>query len=101
RHTRCYRDWSSDVCSSDLIEADPLPVAGRYAINDAKLRQSGGTVADDPMPAGAAERREAGEFRAVRVEDRRAAGLQKITEQALRSEERRVGKESRPRGWPG
>src|SRR5207245_10739211 len=20
RHTRCYRDWSSDVCSSDLIE---------------------------------------------------------------------------------
>src|SRR5207245_671015 len=21
RHTRCYRDWSSDVCSSDLIHA--------------------------------------------------------------------------------
>src|SRR6266542_3679742 len=21
RHTRCYRDWSSDVCSSDLAEA--------------------------------------------------------------------------------
>src|SRR5207245_8576061 len=21
RHTRCYRDWSSDVCSSDLIPA--------------------------------------------------------------------------------
>src|SRR5207245_5573634 len=21
RHTRCYRDWSSDVCSSDLIKA--------------------------------------------------------------------------------
>src|SRR5207245_5840100 len=21
RHTRCYRDWSSDVCSSDLGEA--------------------------------------------------------------------------------
>src|SRR5207245_5962538 len=20
RHTRCYRDWSSDVCSSDLFE---------------------------------------------------------------------------------
>src|SRR5207245_5430050 len=20
RHTRCYRDWSSDVCSSDLLE---------------------------------------------------------------------------------
>src|SRR6266542_4776335 len=22
RHTRCYRDWSSDVCSSDLFQAD-------------------------------------------------------------------------------
>src|SRR5207245_6776644 len=21
RHTRCYRDWSSDVCSSDLVSA--------------------------------------------------------------------------------
>src|SRR5207245_7111200 len=21
RHTRCYRDWSSDVCSSDLVNA--------------------------------------------------------------------------------
>src|SRR5207245_3886746 len=25
RHTRCYRDWSSDVCSSDLHDdLDPL-----------------------------------------------------------------------------
>src|SRR6266542_6356304 len=23
RHTRCYRDWSSDVCSSDLILVEP------------------------------------------------------------------------------
>src|SRR5207245_4060167 len=23
RHTRCYRDWSSDVCSSDLEKAHP------------------------------------------------------------------------------
>src|SRR5207245_8187331 len=22
RHTRCYRDWSSDVCSSDLVVLD-------------------------------------------------------------------------------
>src|SRR6266542_5255302 len=22
RHTRCYRDWSSDVCSSDLLEPE-------------------------------------------------------------------------------
>src|SRR5207245_7473130 len=28
RHTRCYRDWSSDVCSSDLEN----PVAGPPAL---------------------------------------------------------------------
>src|SRR6266542_5030429 len=30
RHTRCYRDWSSDVCSSDLLRAAERAVrAGR------------------------------------------------------------------------
>src|SRR5699024_11529741 len=24
RHTRSKRDWSSDVCSSDLLDGDPL-----------------------------------------------------------------------------
>src|SRR6266542_5930667 len=24
RHTRCYRDWSSDVCSSDLLAASHM-----------------------------------------------------------------------------
>src|SRR5256884_5988116 len=24
RHTRCSRDWSSDVCSSDLLSPEPL-----------------------------------------------------------------------------
>src|SRR5207245_4224887 len=24
RHTRCYRDWSSDVCSSDLVSEPSL-----------------------------------------------------------------------------
>src|SRR5205809_2408121 len=28
RHTRCSRDWSSDVCSSDLSDSDPLPELG-------------------------------------------------------------------------
>src|SRR5207245_7008119 len=39
RHTRCYRDWSSDVCSSDLIgggfgrrlEVDGIVLAARVA----------------------------------------------------------------------
>src|SRR5207245_4891680 len=34
RHTRCYRDWSSDVCSSDLIHPfdDPLVMAGQGTV---------------------------------------------------------------------
>src|SRR5207245_5464679 len=35
RHTRCYRDWSSDVCSSDLTSRDHRSTPGR--------RGSGGT----------------------------------------------------------
>src|SRR6266542_6386734 len=32
RHTRCYRDWSSDVCSSDLVLDARIDVgAGRLA----------------------------------------------------------------------
>src|SRR5216684_9047472 len=32
RHTRCSRDWSSDVCSSDLLFINPL----RYSRQDIK-----------------------------------------------------------------
>src|SRR5438128_6148513 len=28
RHTRCYRDWSSDVCSSDLNLGGPVVIPG-------------------------------------------------------------------------
>src|SRR5574338_1716301 len=28
RHTRCHGDWSSDVCSSDLLKGEPLEVHG-------------------------------------------------------------------------
>src|SRR5207245_6282418 len=28
RHTRCYRDWSSDVCSSDLVGTSSVTLAG-------------------------------------------------------------------------
>src|SRR5438128_7739059 len=53
RHTRCYRDWSSDVCSSDLDYEQPEQIIrdadtamyrakaqgrGRSEIFDAKMR---------------------------------------------------------------
>src|SRR5687768_18273695 len=30
RHTRCSRDWSSDVCSSDLAEAGAINYGDAY-----------------------------------------------------------------------
>src|SRR5206468_8622875 len=67
RHTRSDRDWSSDVCSSDLVEdllaSDHAPSVGCQQVQQALLE------------AGQVQRRG-------------------------RSEERRVGKECRSRGWP-
>src|SRR5690554_7372273 len=40
RHTRCGRDWSSDVCSSDLISL-PLISTGWKRIKNAWKRRSG------------------------------------------------------------
>src|SRR3989337_2203397 len=40
RHTRCYRDWSSDVCSSDLPirrAVDPLPEDWDLVVEEGKL----------------------------------------------------------------
>src|SRR5687768_18378211 len=34
RHTRCSRDWSSDVCSSDLVPAPRIDAAERV-VDDA------------------------------------------------------------------
>src|SRR5207245_7923772 len=62
RHTRCYRDWSSDVCSSDLISNA-----------DDRHLQAVRLIAKIPTLAAFAYRH------------------------ALRSEERRVGKECRTR----
>src|SRR3989442_10638753 len=36
RHTRCGRDWSSDVCSSDL----PTPVQGNGVMAKAKFERT-------------------------------------------------------------
>src|SRR2546429_9137296 len=44
RHTRCSRDWSSDVCSSDLIVLSrQLGAAGHYPAID--VLQSGSRLA--------------------------------------------------------
>src|SRR5437016_9284968 len=89
RHTRLVSDWSSDVCSSDLIfprsrmaaaaPSNNVPSnAGRYA---AKSRQN--SVSERWLSGGSMEK-----F---------SATTREIRSSRSRSEERRVGKECRAR----
>src|SRR5204863_6907832 len=68
RHTRSLRDWSSDVCSSDLPDVDAK--THPYISTGLKANKFG-VAFEDVLPT----------YRAA----------------AARSEERRVGKECRPR----
>src|SRR2546429_5014473 len=84
RHTRCSRDWSSDVCSSDLIAG----VAGTILL---------GRLMDKHNKSA---------FRILAVAYFGAAvsifliGESGVSIPLLRSEERRVGKEGRSRWSP-
>src|SRR3989440_5214150 len=88
RHTRSDRDWSSDVCSSDLIsdEADfSLPPLIRFVDAQGKF-QTGKFIAWASVhPA---------------VWPRTIALARNSKRAARRSEERRVGKECRSRWSP-
>src|SRR5206468_7618766 len=92
RHTRSDRDWSSDVCSSDLhsgeggiVYAQTRKDVERIA---AKLAESGASC--DAYHAGLpADRRR-------QVQD---DFVNERMDVVVRSEERRVGKECRARGW--
>src|SRR5207245_1796750 len=47
RHTRCYRDWSSDVCSSDLFvtfEKDGGDLLGHYLSESYKAEETYGSA---------------------------------------------------------
>src|SRR5207245_3569274 len=73
RHTRCYRDWSSDVCSSDLSFPDSASRRNQDVIAqelDAIVERNVAALAPEILPG-----------------DRQ------------RSEERRVGKECRCGWW--
>src|SRR5699024_12182342 len=77
RHTRSKRDWSSDVCSSDLVS--PLPLAPEI----------------EPEDDGVPERTDPAAV------PRLAEGWLEVGDDEKRSEERRVGKECRYRGTGG
>src|SRR5207249_6281701 len=87
RHTRSKRDWSSDVCSSDLEV-----LAGRAATmakSIARLHpEEAAVLALLQRRLAAAKKARAAAPKTVR----------EALERSLRSEERRVGKEGRARG---
>src|SRR2546422_5443274 len=85
RHTRCSRDWSSDVCSSDLF---PFVVPIIFALTVGSAPAFGCKCA--PPPPALKTARELAEWN--------AKGAEAIFEG--RSEERRVGKECRSRWSP-
>src|SRR5690606_41049972 len=91
RHTRFSRDWSSDVCSSDL---NALAIAWQVSNDGAAFRYE----LDAPVQGMSTWRRDAAVFRLPATAH---AWLQPMAEpktgfaRTNRSEERRVGKASR------
>src|SRR3712207_7256883 len=85
RHTRYWRDWSSDVCSSDLVGRERAPQHGQAALS---VDGFGEAVDDRAVGSGWVE--------GSQVLGHRASG----DGEAVRSEERRVGEECRSRWSP-
>src|SRR5690606_40024201 len=95
RHTRFSRDWSSDVCSSDLMP----PWGGPAGLSARELlavvyheRQTFAGATDEELVALQA----IADNPALPASFDTGTSLAEVTE--LRSEERRVGKEGRS-GW--
>src|SRR5205807_4642975 len=83
RHTRLQGDWSSDVCSSDLarLAAHAIRAGSREFIREGQRAIEGHAT------------------HRVRGEPRRVQPPSGIRVAAIRSEERRVGKECRGQMW--
>src|SRR5205809_6125032 len=84
RHTRCSRDWSSDVCSSDLD-------AALVETRDAALRLDWKAAASSLVEAG----KKLNEVPKPNPSANNPEPLLSLARSTERSEERRVGKECR------
>src|SRR3989449_9024214 len=90
RHTRCSRDWSSDVCSSDLLEVEHLTT--EFVTRGGVVRAVDGVSWDVREGETVALVGESGCGKSVS-----ALSVMRLV---ARSEERRVGKECRSRWSP-
>src|SRR5690606_39703038 len=89
RHTRFSRDWSSDVCSSDL---EAMPLLSRAKQVEILVVETGRT--DEEEIPGADLARHLARHK-LKVDLRRVLAPSRRDIDAMRSEERRVGKERR------
>src|SRR5207245_8753933 len=97
-HTRCYRDWSSDVCSSDLLMSETLEMKRALEIRKIVERAKGILQHKHNLT-------EADAYLKLRNESRRLRRPMRELAEAIiladdlekRSEARRVGKERRSR----
>src|SRR5699024_11369808 len=83
RHTRSKRDWSSDVCSSDLEVVTNVVVTA----NNTELKANGTLCIDRSQPGGTTDA----------DSDGKGDDKPKLEIPEARSEERRVGKEGKTR----
>src|SRR5690606_39545438 len=97
RHTRFSRDWSSDVCSSDLGE-DAAPGTG--GVQHAIMDQGRGLQAAEGVGVEGPGQAQFADAFLVDLIERAVAALIVVAAIGHRSEERRVGKEGRCRGGP-
>src|SRR5690606_40199698 len=92
RHTRFSRDWSSDVCSSDLMSFGPADATSRKAAKRPLRTQPVVTIT--PLPIGNLPSASPVDIGAA-CSPLNLPPLQFIFISRYRSEERRVGKEGR------
>src|SRR5207248_8648555 len=97
RHTRSYGDWSSDVCSSDLI-VTPTGGVGGVGFFGYGCLIADNVIAANGRPAVAAGINFGGTSN-VFVRNKIGVGADGTTPLGNRSEERRVGKEGQDGGW--
>src|SRR5690606_40987203 len=96
RHTRFSRDWSSDVCSSDLIKSNQL-----FLCYQPQVDQNGDICGLEALVRWKHPAKgfiSPADFIPIAEETGQIAHLGKWV--TTRSEERRVGKEDRDGWWP-